>query len=112
MTRYVRTEHSAWHAVSVQPVSVLTVFIIIALPLPACLTGTLSTGARKTEIPVRRNTIRPVSLCSLWGQGGVSQGLGGALGYPGWRCKPDATTDPGRKEIEGSPNIHLVGIGA
>lgn len=32
------------------------------------------------EIPVRMNTTRPVSLCSLWGEGGVSQGLGGPRG--------------------------------
>lgn len=59
------------------------------------------------EIPVRMNTTRPVSLCSLWGEGGVSQGLGEPLGCPGWRPKPDTTIDPGRGEMEGSSDCHL-----
>lgn len=63
------------------------------------------------EIPVRMNTTRPVSLCSLWGEGGVIQGLGGPPWCPGWRHKPDSTTDAGRREVEGSPNSHLAGSG-
>jgi hypothetical protein len=38
--------------------------------------GTLSTGAKNIEMPVRMNTIRPVTLCSLWGKGGISWDLG------------------------------------
>lgn len=92
------------HALSVQQMSVL-VFIITTPALPnKC---TLSIGARKMEIPVRMNTTRPVSLCSLWGEGRVSQGLGEPLGCPGWRPKPDITIDPGRREMEGSSNYHL-----
>lgn len=34
---------------------------------------TLSTGAMKTETPIRMKTARPVSLCSLWVAAQVSQ---------------------------------------
>lgn len=42
---------------------------------------TLSTGAMKTETPVRMKTARPVSLCSLWVAAQVSQ-MPGVLGSP------------------------------
>lgn len=53
------------------------------------------------EIPVRMNTARPDSLCSLWGKEELA--LGEPLG-----CQVGG---PGRREVEGSPDSSLEGRG-
>lgn len=84
--------------------SVLALFIIsAALPAPPTPPnrGTLSTGARKMEVPVRMNTTRPVSLCSLCGGGRVSWVLGEPPRCQALRHGPDTTRGTGRREVEG-----------